>query len=239
MEVLIALANGQRRAVSLVNTDIDTFMAGAVQLKARESLAVIQCMDPQLDEVVATLPTLPLKPAPAPPPALAYVPPSLPPVAPPPQPVTNPPVTVVIATVNAAPAPAAAQTSGRLATSLEKCRSVDGGHIQCDVRVSNRTGRDAKLMVFGAQTKALGEEGSQTLLDAIKMGERMVYTNGGEREATVDLIADASPVVQFHFWYVPKGLLSLKRVEITLAARLGADAEKQTFTFANLPIEGR
>lgn len=250
-EVTIAFANGQRRAVTLVKQDIDTFMAGAVQIKANAPLHVIQCLDPHFDDVIATLPTLPDRPAAAPPPA--YVPPSLPPVAAPApapmQPARPPlpaggdlPVGVVNGTVApsaAAPTPSATVAGGRLAAAVTQCKGVQGNHVQCDVRVTNRSGQDAKLIIQGANTRVLGEEGSKSVLYSVRMGENNHYPSGNEKELRLDLIADGSPTLQLHFYYVPEALLSIKRLEVTMGARLGTDAEMQTFVFSNVPIQGR
>jgi hypothetical protein len=252
-EVTIAFANGQRRAVALVKSDMDTFMAGAVQVKATAPLNIIQCMDPHIDEAIATLPMLPDRPAAAPPPpAPAYVPPALPPVvapAPPPmQPARPPlpasgdlPVGVVNGTVApvAAAAPSATVAGGRLAAAITQCKGMGGNHVQCDVKVSNRTGQDAKLIIQGNNTRVLGEEGSKSTLYSVRMGEGNHYPGGSEKEVRLDLIADGSPTLQMHFYYVPEALLSIKRLEVTMGARLGTDAEMQTFVFANVPIVGR
>jgi len=251
-EVTIAFANGQRRAVTLVKQDIDTFMAGAVQVKATAPLHVIQCLDPHFDDTIATLPTLPDRPAAAPPPPPpAYVPPSLPPVAAPApmQPARPPlptggdlPVGVVngsVAPSAAVPAPSATVAGGRLAASVTQCKGVSGNHVQCDVRVTNRSGQDAKLIIQGANTRVLGEEGSKAPLYSVRMGENNHYPGGAEKELRLDLIADASPTLQLHFYNVPEALLSIKRLEVTMGARLGTDAEMQTFVFSNVPIQGR
>lgn len=253
-EVTIAFANGQRRTVTLVKSDTDMFMAGSVQVKANAPLHVIQCMDPHIDEAIATLPVLPDRPAAAPPPPPpAYVPPSLPPVAAPApapmQPARPPlpasgdlPVGVVngtVAPVAAAPAPSATVSGGRLAASVTQCKGVSGQHIQCDVKVTNRSGQDAKLIIQGTESKVLGEEGSQSRVYSVRMGENNHYPNGNEKEMRLDLIADGSPTLQFHFYNVPEALLSIKRLEITMGARLGTDAEMQKFVFADVPIRGR
>lgn len=250
-EVTIAFANGQRRAVTLVKQDIDTFMAGAVQIKATAPLHVIQCLDPHFDDAIAVLPTLPDRPAAAPPPA--YVPPTLPPVAAPApapmQPARPPlpaggdlPVGVVngtVAPVAAAPTPSATVAGGRLAAAVTQCKGMGGNHVVCDLKVTNRTGQDAKLIIQGANTRVLGEEGSKSQLYSVRMGENNHYPGGNEKEVRLDLIADGSPTLQMHFYYVPEALLSIKRLEVTMGARLGTDADMQTFTFANVPIQGR
>jgi hypothetical protein len=253
LDVVITLSNGQRRGVSLVKSDMDSFMAGAVEVKARASLPVIQCMDPHLDDVIATLPMLPDRPAALPPPpAPAYVPPALPAVvAPSPapmQPARPPlpsggelPVGVVNGTVApvAAAAPSATVAGGRLAASVSQCKGMGGNHVVCDIKVSNRSGQDAKLIIQGGNTIVLGEEGTKSTLYSVRMGEGNHYPGGNEKELRLDLIADASPTLQFHFYYVPEALLSIKRLEVTMGARLGTDAEMQKFLFANVPIQGR
>lgn len=253
-EVTIAFANGQRRAVTLVKQDIDSFMAGAVQVKATAPLHVIQCLDPHFDDAIATLPTLPDRPAAAPPPPPpAYVPPALPPVvapAPAPMEPARPPlpaggdlpVGVVNGTVAAAPtapAPSATVSGGRLAAVVTQCKGAGGGHVQCDIRISNRTGQDVKLIVQGANTRVLGEEGTNVSLYQLRMGENNHYPGGNDKEIRLDLIADAAPVMQFHFYNVPDALLSIKRLELTMGARVGTDADMQKFLFANVPIQGR
>jgi len=249
LDVVISLPNGQRRAVSLVKSDMDTFMAGAVEVKSRASLPVIQCMDPHIDEVIATLPLLPDRPsAVPPPPPPAYVPPALPAVvAPSPapmQPSAPPlpssgdlPVGVVNGTVApvAAAAPSATVTGGRLAAAVTQSKGMGGNHVQCDIR----TGQDVKLIIQGSNTRALGEEGTNVQLYSLRMGENNHYPSGNEKEMRLDLIADASPVMQFHFYYIPEALLSIKRLEITMGARIGTDADMQKFLFANVPIQGR
>jgi len=253
LDVIITLSNGQRRAVSLVKSDMDSFMAGAVEVKARASLPVIQCMDPHIDDVIATLPSLPDRPAALPPPPPpAYVPPALPAVvAPQPapmQPVSPPlpssgdlPVGVVNGTVapSAQPAPSATVAGGRLAAAVTQCKGMGGNHVQCDIRVTNRTGQDVKLIIQGTNTRVLGEEGTNVQLYQLRMGETNHYPGGNEKEIRLDLIADASPVMQFHFYYVPEALLSIKRLEVTMGARVGTDADMQKFLFANVPIQGR
>ena len=185
---------------------------------------------------------------PGPLPAAAYVPPTLPPVAAPVQPTRPPlpasgelPVSVINGTVApvAATAPSAMAVGARLAALVNSCKGLPGSHVQCDIKVSNRTGQDVKLLVQGAHTRLMGEEGSQSLLYSVKMGEHTHYPAGSEKELRMDLIADGSPVLQFHFYNVPEALLSIKRLEVTMGARIGTDADLQKFSFANVPIQGR
>jgi hypothetical protein len=246
LELRVALANGQRRVMTLQNRDLDAFTDSATLAITWAPIQLASCMDPYIQDITAALAQLPERPAPAPaPPPPAFVPPTLAPAAAPPAPprpalppTGDMPVGAVLGT---APAPAvmAAQAGGRLAVSISGCRAVQGPHVQCDLRVTNRTGKDAKLVVQGQNSRVLGEEGSQVQLSAVKMGEHMHYTTSGDHQATMDLIADASPPVQFHFWHVPAALLAIKRMELSLGARIGTDVEVQTFTFSNLPIQGR
>ena len=120
-----------------------------------------------------------------------------------------------------------------------QCKGVSGNHVQCDVRVTNRSGQDAKLIIQGANTRVLGEEGSKSPLYSVRMGENNHYPSGSEKELRLDLIADGSPTLQLHFYNVPEALLAIKRLEVTMGARLGTDAEMQTFVFANVPIQNR
>ncbi len=255
LEVRITLADGQRRATTLVKQDLDIFMQKAHLALMRQTMAVNNCMDPYVSEIINTLPQLPDRPAAAPAPAApaapAYVPPPMqaPAPAPTPAPVRPAlpatgelPVGVVNGTVApsaAAPAPSATVAAGRVAAAVTQCKGLQGNHVTCDIKVSNRSGQDAKLIIQGANTRVMGEEGSQSAVYMVRMGEHNHYPNGNEKEMRLDLIADGSPTLQFHFYNVPEALLAIKRLEVTMGARLGTDAEMQRFVFANIPIQGR
>ncbi len=254
LEVRITLGNGQRRTATLTHRDVDRFSEVATNVMATTtSLAITSCMDPYVSDVVGTLSQLPDRPA-APPPA-PFTPPTLPspqvmPSPPPPavqgvvrqaQPAGDMPVAVVngtVATTAAVPAVAAA-AGNRLALTVERCKGVDGGHVQCDVKVANRTAQDLKVTVQANDTRLLGEDSSQSKLYNMRLGENNLYPGGNEREIRMDLLADAAPTIQLHFYSVPVALLAVKRLEVSIGARIGADTVVQSFTFANIPIQGR
>lgn len=252
LQVIITLPNGQRRMVTLEHRDVDRFMDVATNVMAGSNLQTTACMDPYVSDVTNTLSQLPERPAAPPPPAAApYTPPALPaptvmpspppPVAAPPRPALPPagdlPVGVVNGTVPAAPA--AAATGNRLAVSVQRCRGTDRSHVICELKVHNRMGQDAKISVEADESLLLGEDSSRTKLYSLRLGEHTLYKSGANHEINFDLLADAAPVILFHYYNVPEALLSIKRMEVRIGARVGTDGEKQTFTFANIPITGR
>ena len=76
-------------------------------------------------------------------------------------------------------------------------------------------------------------------LYSVRMGEQTHYPAGGDKEIRMELIADAAPTLQFHFYGVPEALLSIKRLSVAIGARVGTDGDMQNFTFANIPIQNR
>lgn len=253
LQVIITLPNGQRRMVTLEHRDVDRFMDVATNAMTAAPMQVGACMDPYIGDVTNTLSQLPERPAAPPPPAAApYTPPALPAptvmpsppppaVAAPPRPALPPagdlPVGVVNGTAPAAPVAAAA--GNRLAVTVQRCRAPDRSQVICELKVHNRMGQDAKISVESDETQLLGEDSSRTKLYSLRLGERTLYKSGANHEIFFDLIADAAPVIQFHYYNVPEALLSIKRMEVRIGARVGTDGEKQTFVFANVPITGR
>lgn len=260
LDVTIQLAGGQRRTVTLVRSDTDTFLSGAVDLKMRESLDVIQCMTPYLDEVSATLPSLPERPAPLPAPAPApvpYVPPTMPaptvvapqPADPPatvPTPATAPPAAVPATVGGAGSAadgslviPLAEAADGGLSMRLTGCHALGRWDVQCEFKFTNRTGRDLKLVIEPYKVRAVGEDGSRSGMGAVRIGDREQRMSAGTQRTTVDVVAGVSPTVGLTFHMVPNTMLSIKRLEVSLGARIGGEAEIQAFTFKDVPIQGR
>lgn len=251
LELRITLPNGQRRVVTLVHRDVERFMDVATNAMTAAPMQVGACMDPYISEVTNTLSQLPERPS-APPPA-PYTPPSLPapsvmPSPPPPamapapaRPALPPTGELPVGVVNgtAPAAPVASATGDRVTVSVQRCRGADRTHVICEVKVHNRLAQDAKVAVAADESILRGEEGTLSKLYSIRMGENMLYKSGADHEIRFDLLADAAPVLQFHFHSVTEGLLSIKRLEIRIGARVGTDGEKQTFTFANIPIQGR
>ncbi len=245
LELVIALASGQRRALALARTDLDTFTEAATKAVANQPTDLTGCMNPYIDEVMAGLTQLPAKPTGLPAPPVAVPPPVVAAPSAPALPKTgdlpvglinNPGSATVVAV--AAPGAAAAPPAADLVVKVNGCRAA-GRHVVCDVKVANNTSKDMKLVIQGAYSKLLGEDGSQLQAIWASMGNQQGDMRYGTHQAVLNLIAGAAPVVNLTFHDVPSALTAIKRLEVSMGAQTTGGVELQKVTLADVAIQGR
>lgn len=244
LELRIALANGQRRAMTLVNRDLDAFTDSATLAITRAPLQLASCMDPYIQDITAALAQLPDRPAPAPAPAApAFVPPTLAPAAPPPAPprpalpaTGDMPVGAVLGT---SPAPAAmAPRPGEVSFRVSGCRAA-GRDVICDIKVANESNADSRVIVQGSYTKLYGADGSAIQASWVLMGNQRDDVRYGTHQSVMKVIADTSPVLNVVFHQVPEILTSIKRLEVSVGPQTNSGVDLQKITLADVPIQGR
>jgi hypothetical protein len=263
LELRITLADGQRRSMALARRDLDSFTDTAAQLMSRLSFDLTGCMEPYLNEAMAGLAGLPDRPTAAAPPP--YVPPALPtpvlpalptPVPPAPGPVaaaSAPPRPVLpttgdlpVAFVNnpglaaSAPAGTAAPVSpnGSFSMRVNGCRAA-GRNVVCEVKLSNDTGKDVRVVAQGSYSKLFGEDGTQLQAAWATLGNQQADLRQGSQLYYFTLIADTSPVFNISFHEVPSILTSIKRLEVALGVQTTKGTEMQKVTQADVLIQGR
>lgn len=123
---------------------------------------------------------------------------------------------------------------------LTGCHALGRWDVQCEFKFTNRTGRDLKLVIEPYKVRAVGEDGSRSGMGAVRIGDREQRMSAStQQRTTVDVVAGVSPTVGLTFHMVPNTMLSIKRLEVSLGARIGGEAEIQAFTFRDVPIQGR
>jgi hypothetical protein len=148
--------------------------------------------------------------------------------------VINNPGSAVVAVAAVAPAAAAAD----LVVKVNGCRAA-GRHVVCDVKVANNTSKDMKLVIQGAYSKLLGEDGSQLQAVWASMGNQQGDMRYGSHQTVLNLIAGAAPVVNLTFHDVPSALTAIKRLEVSMGAQTTGGVELQKVTLADVAIQGR
>ena len=257
----IALPDGRRASTALANSDLDAFAETMQMQQARQPFDVSACMEPYANQVISTLMRMPERvsgpatsaaaAAPTPPSNGGFQPPVLPslparaPAAPRPAapllPAGDLPVGVILGTtaaLAAAPGAAAAAPRGAISFRVAGCRA-SGRDVTCDVKVSNETAQDYRVVVQGGYTKLYGADGSEIHASWALMGNQRDDMRHGKREAVVKVIADTSPVLSVLFQAVPEVLNTIKRLEISVGPQTSNGVELQKLTLADVQIQGR
>lgn len=253
----IAMADGRRASTALANRDLDAFAETTQARQARQPFDLSACMEPYVNQVISTLMRMPERVAgpapnvsPAQPAGGAYQPPLLPaspapaPLRPaaPALPAGELPVGVILGTTAAtavvATTSTAAAPSGVLSFRVAGCRAT-GRDVTCDVKVSNESGQDYRVVVLGGYTKMYGADGSEINASWALMGNQRDDMRYGKREAVVKVIADTAPVLSVLFQAVPEVLNSIKRLEISVGPQTTNGTELQKLTLADVQIQGR
>lgn len=254
LELRIALADGRRGAVSLVNRDLDSFTDASTSVIASQRGREAACLDQHVNDVISTLVTLPERVAPAPVASATYTPPPMAaPPSPPPMPAPAPlrpapaplpatgdlPVGVVNATAQAATLAAAPRVAGGVNFRIAGCRAA-GPDVVCEVKVNNDTGQDTRVTTQGAYSKLYGADGSEINASWVVMGNQRDDMRYGSHQSVVKVIADTAPVMGVVFTRVPAILSSIKRLEISVGAQtVDSATQMQKLTLADVPIQGR
>ena len=257
----IAMADGRRASTALANRDLDAFAEATQMQQSRQAFDLSACMEPYVNQVISTLMRMPervagpapnagLTVSPAQPSSGGYQPPVLPsspapaPLRPaaPALPAGDLPVGVILGTtaataVVATTSPAAAPR-GVLSFRVAGCRAT-GRDVTCDVKVSNESGQDYRVVVQGGYTKLYGADGSEINASWALMGNQRDDMRYGKREAVVKVIADTAPVLSVLFQAVPEVLNSIKRLEISLGPQTTNGIELQKLSLADVQIQGR
>ncbi len=263
----IALPDGRRASTALANRDLDSFAETSQAQQSRQPFELSACMEPYVNQVIATLMRLPervagaaappgVSPVPNAPPAVGAFQPPVVPQAPapayvPPRPAApaypagDLPVGVILGTTAAAAAPSPAASPadgaaprGAISFRVAGCRAT-GRDVICDVKVSNDTALDYRVVVQGSYTKLYGADGSAINASWALMGNQRDDMRYGKREAVVKVIADTAPVLSVLFHAVPEVLNTIKRLEISVGPQTTNGVELQKLTLADVQIQGR
>jgi hypothetical protein len=255
LELRVALADGRRGAVALVNRDLDGFTDRSTAVVASQGGAQGACLDQYVNEVISTLVTLPANVASAPvalpnynPPPMAAPPAPPPMAAPAPAPAPAPPRPAMPATgdlpvgvVNGTSqmAQASAQRAAGVSFRIAGCRAA-GPDVVCEVKVDNTSGQDTRVTTQGAYSKLYGADGSEINASWVVMGNQRDDMRYGSHQSVVKVIADTAPVMGVVFTRVPVILSSIKRLEISVGAQtVDSPTQMQKLTLADVPIQGR
>ncbi len=234
------------RQTNLVHNDLRLFTEESMKKNSEMPPELGACFEPASNQVINVLmelppnvASLPLAPPPAPPAAPqggGYVPPMV--TAPAPAP------TVVQATVPApaavvAQAPAQTAVAGTLSYNVQGCRVFDDtdDHIVCEVRVSNKTGRDLTIAINRARTRLLDINGNEQRMDGMKLSQQNVEWR--DNTGRVKVINDTSPLIHVNFHYVPKSWKFIKRLDLSIGYDTADGPQMQVLPTPDLPIRGR
>jgi hypothetical protein len=237
------------RQTNLVHNDLRLFTEESMKKNSEMPPELGACFDPASNQVInvlmelpANVASLPMAPPPAPPAAQGggYVPPmaSTPAPAPAPTVVQATPAPAVAAppvTMQSAPA----GTPGEPSYAVQGCRVFDDSddHVVCEVRVTNKTGRDLVIAVNRPRTKLYDVNGNQQGMDNLKLSAQNVEWR--ENTARVKVINDTAPLIQVNFNYVPKAWKFIKRLDLMIGYDTMDGPKMQVVQASDMPIRGR
>jgi len=230
------------RQTNLVHGDLPLFTEESMKKNAEMPPELGACFEPASNRIIDALMELPANVASlpmAPPPAAqggGYVPPQVAGAAPAPPP---PAATVVQPTGAPAAVAVAAPATGEPSYSVLGCRVSDDSdaHVLCEVRVSNKTGRDLTIAVNRARTRLLDSDGNEQRMNSLKLSSQNV--DWRENTARVRVINDTSPVIHVNFYHVPKHWKLAKRMDLSIGFDTLDGAKMQVVSAADLLISGR
>jgi hypothetical protein len=235
------------RQTNLVHNDLRLFTEEAMKRNSEMPPELGACFDPASNQVInvlmelpANVASLPMAPPPAAQPAQSggYVPPMVTAPAPAPAP-------MVVQATPAAPAAAPATTTTAAATAgdpsyaIQGCRVYDDSdaHVLCEVRVSNRSGRDLTIAVNRARTRLFDSDGNEQRMNSLKLSSQNV--DWRDSIGRVRVINDTAPIIQVNFYYVPKHWRQIKRIDLSIGHDTQDSTQMQVVSASDVPIKGR
>lgn len=235
------------RQTNLVHNDLRLFTEESMKRNSEMPPELGACFDPASNQVInvlmelpANVASLPMAPPPAAPAAQGggYVPPMVTTPAPAPAPMT-------VQATPAAPAVAptttttAAATAGDPSYAIQGCRVYDDSdaHVLCEVRVTNRSGRDLTIAVNRARTRLFDSDGNEQRMNSLKLSSQNV--DWRDSIGRVRVINDTSPIIQVNFYYVPKHWRQIKRIDLSIGHDTQDSTQMQVVSASDVPIRGR